>query len=236
MLNQVHRRIEAVCSTGRLPVVVFDLDSTLFDTADRNLRILQEFAEAHAAHDPELASLIAEVQLEELGWSVLTPLERRGVTDPVKLRALEDFWRERFFSDAYLLHDEPAPGAVSFVNACHERGALVYYLTGRHVGGMEMGTVQALTNHGFPFWRGRCSLHLKPARGLSDRRYKEQALDLVRSYRGEVVATFENDTDNAHIFLQAFPDALHFLYGDVRSPDAAPPHADLIAIRDFYVD
>lgn len=233
MLDQVYRRIEAATARGVLPIVIFDLDSTLFDTAGRNLRILREYGEA--CGDPELGRICAEVRLEELGWSVLTPLERRGITRADQLDDVEAFWRERFFSDGYLLHDEPAPGAVSFVNGCHDRGALVYYLTGRHVGGMEVGTVRALTRHGFPFWRGRCALHLKPARGLSDRRHKEQALDLVRSYQGEVVATFENDPGNAHLFLRGFPGALHFLYGDVRAPDAEAPHPDLVPLHDFYL-
>lgn len=235
MLDQVYRRIEAATARGQLPVVVFDLDSTLFDTAGRNLRILREFGEACAATDPEVARRCAEVQLAELGWSVLPPLQRRGVTDPGTLRALEDFWRERFFSDGYLQHDDPAPGAVSFVTGCHDRGALVYYLTGRHLGGMEIGTVRALSRHGFPYWRGRCTLHLKPGRGLSDRTHKQQAIDLVRSYRGEVVATFENDPGNANLFRHGFPEALHFLYGDVRAPDAEDPHPDLHPIHDFYV-
>lgn len=236
MLGKVYQRIEAVVARGRLPVVVFDLDSTLFDTAGRNLRILREFSEAWAAEHPELAEHIGAIQLGELGWSVLEPLQRRGVTHKAILDSLLDFWKERFFTDAYLLHDHPAPGAVSFVNGCHERGALVYYLTGRHVGGMEIGTVRALTQHGFPYWRGRCTLHLKPSFTMGDRAFKEQALAAIRSYQGEVVATFENEPGNANVFLAGFPEALHFLYGTVRSPEAEAPHADLIAIHDFYVE
>lgn len=236
MLAQVYQRIEAAVARDRLPVVVFDLDSTLFDTAGRNLRILREFAEASAERHPGLAEHVGAVKIGDLGWSVVEPLQRRGFAEPEVLELLLAFWKERFFSNDYLLHDQPAPGAVSFVNGCHDRGALVYYLTGRHVGGMEIGTVRALTNHGFPFWRGRCSLHLKPSFSLPDRPFKEQAIRLVRSYHGDVVATFENEPGNANVFLAGFPEALHFLYGTVRSPEAEDPHADLVAIHDFFVE
>ena len=41
------------------------------------------------------------------------------------------FWKARFFTDDWIDHDEPNPGAAEFARAVHGRGALVYYLTGR---------------------------------------------------------------------------------------------------------
>lgn len=236
MPARVYDKIDEVVRRDRLPIVVFDLDSTLFDTAGRNLAILREFSEAFADRHPDLADHVGAIRHADLGWSVVEPLQRRGITDKAVLDALLSFWKERFFTSEYVLHDLPAPGAVRFVTGCHARGALVYYLTGRHVGGMEVGTVQALTNAGFPYWRGRCVLHLKPSFTMPDKAYKEQAIGLIRSYHGEVVATFENEPGNANVFLQAFPDALHYLFGTVRSPDGDVPHADLVEIHDFYAE
>lgn len=235
MLSAVFRRIEEVVARDRLPIVIFDLDSTLFDTAGRHHRILREFAEAFAHAHPDLAEHVGAIRVADFGWSVVEPLQRRGVTDPHVLDLLLDFWKERFFRGEYVLSDLPAPGAVAFVNEVHARGALVYYLTGRHVGGMEVGTAQALTHHGFPVWRGRCVLHLKPAFDLPDRAFKEQAVQLVRSYHGDVVATFENEPANANMLRDCFPDALHYLYGTVRSPEPVDPHGDLVEIHDFFV-
>jgi beta-phosphoglucomutase-like phosphatase (HAD superfamily) len=234
-LREVFTRIERSLSGGVLPLVVFDLDSTLFSTAPRNLRILREFVELHAPRHPYLREVTSTTGVEDMGWNVHDDLRRLGVDDEELLASLADFWRERFFSDDYLLHDTPVPGAVEFVEACHDRGALVYYLTGRHVGGMEVGTVRALTRRGFPFWNGRCVLHLKPSPEMNDRAFKDEALDDIRSYLGRVIATFENEPENANLFAQAFPEALHFLLLTIHSPEAESPSPALIRSGDFVL-
>lgn len=232
-LREALDRVQAVVVDGRLPLVVFDLDSTLFTTAYRNLRILREFADAHAARFPDLLEHLDALEHSEMGWNVLEPLRRRGYEHPELTRAFGPFWVERFFTDAYLEADEPNPGAAEYARACHARGALLYYLTGRHVGGMEVGTVRSLTRHGFPFWRGRCVLHLKPSFDEPDLAYKTEAIADIRSHRAEVVATFENEPGNANLFLRSFPEALHFLLQTEHSPDAESPDPALIPIPDF---
>ncbi|MBK7875809.1 MAG: HAD family hydrolase [Planctomycetes bacterium] len=234
-LREVFARIDSALSRGRLPVCVFDLDSTLFSTAPRNLQILREFARAHAAKHPELTAIAARMTAEDMGWNVHDDLAKAGVRDPALLAAVREFWAERFFRDEYLLHDHEVPGAAAFVERCHTQGALIYYLTGRHVGGMEIGTVQSLRKHGFPFWRGRCVLHLKPDFEMNDKAFKDDAIDDIRSYRGEVVASFENEPGNANMFLAAFPDALHVLLQTIHSPGAEPPRPELILTPDFLM-
>lgn len=235
-LRTVLARIDACVARDVLPIVVFDLDSTLFSTAARNFRILTEFVETHGRGDSHLTSIFASLGEQDMRWNVRDDLRRHGFADEALLGRLRDFWASRFFSDRYLLYDRPMPGAVAYVHACHDRGALVYYLTGRHVGGMEIGTVRALTQHGFPFWRGRCVVHLKPSTEMGDRAFKDDALADVRSYRGEVVATFENEPGNANMFLRGFPGALHFLMLTIHSPDAEAPLPELIACKDFTLD
>jgi hypothetical protein len=234
-LREVFTRIERSLTEDKLPIVVFDLDSTLFSTAPRNLRILREFVERESTRHPYLTEMTSEVGVEHMGWNVHDDLRRLGADDEDLLLALEEFWRERFFSDDYLLHDTPVPGAVAYVEACHEKGALVYYLTGRHVGGMEVGTVRALTKQGFPFWNGRCVLHLKPSPEMNDRSFKDEALSDIRSYKGRVIATFENEPANANLFAQAFPDAHHFLLTTIHSPGAETPSDALIPSEDFVL-
>jgi len=232
-LREVLERVDASIAQDVLPLVVFDLDSTLFTTGPRNLRILREFAARGADRWPEVEAIVASLAVGDIGWGIDACLQARGLTDGSMLRELRAFWRPRFFSDEYLATDLPVPGAVEFVTACHDRGAMIYYLTGRHVGGMEIGTVRALGSHGFPYWRGRCVLHLKPSSAMGDRAFKDDALADVRSYRGRVVATFENEPGNANAFLRAFPEALHFLMQTVHSPGAEAPSPDLVPSDDF---
>jgi hypothetical protein len=232
-LREVLERIDREVRRERLPMVVFDLDSTLFSTGPRNLRILREFVGSALGGDARLEELVAGLEAEDMGWNVNEALKRHGVKDPALLGALRAFWRERFFTDDYCAADEPVPGAAAWVTRCHQRGALVYYLTGRHVGGMELGTVRALREHGFPFWRGRCVLHLKPSFEMPDQAFKDEALDDIRSYRSPVVATFENEPGNANLFARAFPGALHFLLETIHSPEAEAPRPELVRIPDF---
>ena len=234
-LRDVFTRIDAALARDRLPVCVFDLDSTLFSTAPRNLAILHEFVRENAGRHPHLADVSERIGLDDMGWNVHDDLLRFGIDDRELLSRLKEFWFARFFQDDYLAHDQPVLGAAAFVLACHKRGALIYYLTGRHVGGMEVGTVRSLVGHGFPFWRGRCVLHLKPSFDMDDRVFKDEAVADVRSYRGEVVATFENEPGNANMFLRAFPEALHVLLETIHSPGAEEGSAALVRTSDFVL-
>ena len=232
-LLDVLDRVDGTLAGGGLPVVVFDLDSTLFHTGPRNLRILLDFVAARADRWPDLPELVAGLSADDMGWNVHDCLAKRGMRDREVLEALRDWWLERFFTDEYVVLDEPVSGAPAYVERVHERGALVYYLSGRHVGGMEAGTVRSLKKHGFPFWRGRCAIHLKPSFEMADRAFKDDALADIRSYRGRVVATFENEPGNANMFLHAFPEGRHFLLETVHSPNAEAPAAELVRIPDF---
>jgi hypothetical protein len=234
-LRDVFPRIDASLRAGRLPICVFDLDSTLFTTAPRNLAILREFCSTHSGAHPHLSDIAERIGLDDMGWNVYQDLRRFGVEDTVLLDRLKMFWFERFFTDDYLAHDEPVAGAREFVLQCHARGALIYYLTGRHVGGMEVGTVRSLSDKGFPFWRGRCVLHLKPSFEMEDSAFKDDALADIRSYQGDVVATFENEPGNANMFLRAFPGAVNVLLQTIHSPGAVAPDAGLVQTLDFVI-
>jgi len=234
-LREVFEWIETAAARDRLPVVVFDLDSTLFSTGPRNLRILHEFVESVSDRWPELHELTSAIGVDDMGWNIHESLQSRGVDDLELLEQLKAFWFDRFFTDDYVFVDTPLPGAVEFATACHQRGAMIYYLSGRHVGGMELGTVRALRKHGFPYWRGRCVVHLKPSFEMEDRAFKDDALADIRSYHGQVVATFENEPANANLFVQAFPEALHFFLLTVSSPKPEKPSPELIRTADFVL-
>ena len=115
-------------------------------------------------------------------------------------------------------------------------GALIYYLTGRDAPVMGAGTVQSMHGLGFPMFRGRVVLHLKPNRSVGDKAYKRGALEDVRSHRGPVVATFENDPGNANIFAEGFPEAIHVWMQTEWAPDAEEPSEVLRRLGDFRRD
>lgn len=221
---------EVASSPAKPPIVVFDLDSTLFSTAARNLRILHEFAAAFGDQHSGLIEAASRLSLADMGWNVAEPLRRAGF-EPNK--SLIDFWKDRFFTDEYCALDEPAPGAVAFVNAIFEAGALVYYLTGRHQHGMELGTVKGLMAHGFPTLSGRAVVHLKPDFTTPDKDFKDEAIRRIHDLGGRVYATFENEPGNANLFARTFPGAMHFWIQTIHSPEAENPRDDLIRFTDF---
>jgi hypothetical protein len=233
-LQSVLNAVSHTASQGTLPVVVFDLDSTLFSTRPRNLRILREFAATVPSHKA-LQTIVPTLVPDDFAWDVTLPLTQRGLNDAALFKDLSAYWFERFFTDEYVLADTPTAGSVAFVHQVHNRGGFVYYLTGRDVHGMAQGTVAALTTHGFPFWCGRTSLHLKPSFETDDTEYKREALDDIRSHQGTVVATFENEPKNANMFRAAFPGGAHFLLQTEHSPDPETPHSEIVAIPDFLL-
>lgn len=233
MLRAVHESVREVSERGALPVLVFDLDSTLFSTCPRNLKILEDFVTARGEEHPLLKEIWPTLTEEDMGWNVHESLQERGVEDEELLADLRQFWAARFFTDEFCEIDTPVPGAPEFVSACHDAGAFIYYLTGRHVHGMEKGTVNGLVKHGFPLFTGKATCQLKPDFYANDKEFKTAALDAVRSLDGEVVATFENEPGNANLFMRAFPEAKHYLLDTVHSPEAEAPDPSLIVMDDF---
>ena len=233
VLHEVLARVSRVREAGTLPVVVFDLDSTLIETAPRHLAILRGFVDDRWAHDPSLAAVVDTLTPADFRWAVGGPLRQRGLDDPELHRALHRYWAERFFHGDFLEHDTAAPGAVAFVRAVVDRGGFAYYLTARQLPDMGLGTVASLVKLGFPFFDGSTTLQLKPSRHLDDARFKRHAHDAVRALGGEVVATFENEPGHLNALLADFPDALHVRYGHVHSPDAPTPDPAIHHVETF---
>lgn len=239
-LQEVLSNIKQTVAKKQLPIVIFDLDDTLFATATRDMRIIREFAADNADTHPDFAAVAAKMTLGDMQWSALNALLGAGLDkDSPSLKPFGQYWLPTFFSDNYVANDLPNPGAVDYVNACHNAGALIFYLTGRHYSdrgrtiGTEQGTVRALTTRGFPFWKGRCELTLKPPHGAKDVIFKANALEAVKSLHGQVVATFDNEPANCNMFLAHFPDALNFWLKTTWNPTDNDVDPKLITIPNF---
>ena len=212
--------------SGPRPVVVLDLDSTLIHTGARHLAIARAFAAEQGALDH-----VAGLSAADFGWGVDEPLRARGV-DEAFLEALLAYWQPRFFDGAWLVHDQPAPGAVAFVQRLVDADATVVYLTARAAPTMGAATVASLAALGFPLFSVRTLLHMKPSVHLDDGRFKRASIHALRAL-GPVVATFENEPAHANAFAEAFPDATHVLVGDVHHPKAPAPSPGVLRVPDF---
>ena len=219
----------------RTPVVVFDLDGTLMDNRPRTVAILREFAGTCHERDPDLARSLLGARIADLSYLLSDSLEALGAHRTSLVDEMEAFWRARFFGDAHLVHDVALPGAVEFVRACYDAGALLVYLTGRDLPLMGTGTFQSLRDLGFPIGVPGTELVLKPDAAIPDEAFKRKsAPDLARI--GHVIAAFDNEPGNCNVMRAHYPDA-HVVFVDTQHMPGAPSLDGAVhVVRDFRVD
>lgn len=230
VLDAVDGAIDGVLARHGLPVVVLDIDSTLFSTAERHRRILVDFALAQG--DDALIAFATATSAADFGWSVDDPLVAAGLDEPARCASLMRFWGPRFFSSDYAKLDTPTPGAVAYVQSLVARGAFVVYLTARTTPQMSAGTVALLQGNHLPLFDGRTALVMKPGSGTSDGDFKAEVLPRLARL-GTVVATFDNEPHHVNTFRSAFPDGVHVWLNTVHGPDAPRLEDGAHTIGDF---
>lgn len=233
-LEGVLHRTTELASAGAIPIVVFDLDGTLFDNRPRTRAILLEYAEDVANEFPEVADRLAPVTVEGIGYLLSETLRECGLTHADVVRDITHFWRDRFYADEYLEHDLPIVGAPEYVNACYESGAAIVYLAGRDIPGMLPGTVQSLRDHGFPIARAGVEVVLKPDATLPDDAFKRTALPTLHRV-GDVIALFDNEPAACNAALEEYPDAIVTLLETQKVPGAPEPQRGIHHATDFRI-
>ena len=207
---------ERLRNAGRLGpwIVVFDIDSTIMDTSARNQAILRA-----AIQDlPELANLHGECPDVGNSWNILEPLSRLRLFDQEALKAVHDYWVERFFTNHWLEHDQPYPGVARCLATLKARGFSIVYLTGRHRDGMEEGTRTSFHAHGLPAGAAEVFL-FKPRFEDSDIAFKTAACAAIADL-GTVIGTVDNEPGNVNLFVRTFPEAHHVWMRTITSPNA----------------
>lgn len=212
-------------------LVVFDLDDTLFSTADRHLRILAEFAARVEASDARSADLVRSITREKLRYSVIDTAKDHGLDEELA-KDLKSFWFARFFKNPYLLEDSIIAGGPEYAAEVIARGGRVFYMTGRDEG-MREGTEASLLRHRFPEPDGKKAvLVLKPRFDTPDSAFKDEALTRIGKL-GAVVGSFENEPGHVNMFIAHFPKGMHFLLETKHSGRPVEPHAAMLRIKDF---
>jgi len=191
-------------------LAVFDLDSTLFDLTIRMSRIVDAFiAEPKFQHRyPRECEVSRALPIRSTDWGLGEALGRVGITSathPEFYHDLHRYWADCFFSDSFLHHDEPLPGAVSYVQQLRKIGAEVMYLTGRDIPRMLEGTRRSLRERGFPLDEPGIELRLKPVAEWDDAEFK---VDVLRecAHRFGTIYLFENEPVNLNLMSEKLPD------------------------------
>lgn len=221
---------ETEAHAAKAPLVVFDLDDTLFLTANRHLRILREYAGVIETRHPEAASLLRAIEREKLRYAITDTVKEAGLADALA-KDLKDFWFARFFKNPYLLEDDVTHGGPAFVEEVVRRGGVAVYMTGRDEG-MREGTEGSLRKHGFVLDGKKGKLFLKPRFDTPDVQFKQECVEKLKSM-GLVTGTFENEPAHVNLFAEGFPSARHFLLETKHSGKPVTPHPAAHRIRDF---
>lgn len=234
----VATRVQAVSGQAAQPVVLLDLDSTLYEVAPRSHRILLEAATELRSDLPrEVCLALERLESGDVGYSILDTLALAGLEIDSGIREAAEkirwFWRPRFLSGKYLQHDRPYSGAVEFAQAMHAAGARIIYLTGRDRPGMHQATLAKLRSDGFPLEREGAFLQMKAESSMDDLTYKVAAAKYFAA-RYQLVASFENEPRNFAGIAGAVPDALH-VFVDTICSDAPAPLCKGFVIQKFDV-
>ncbi len=232
VLQEIRQRCQPLKDEQR-PLVVFDLDATLFDYTPRTLRIIHEFVQKHQIPLIEdISSVLESLEGQKEHHRFLEILDLCGARDEQMHRKATEFWFERFFSDTYQMYDIPIKGASEFVRAVFEIPATVVYLSGRNVPQMVVGCTDSLRKHGFPIGYAGSMLMLKPHMNMHDLQFKNEVLDFIDSL-GVVVASFDNEPENCNLFQKRWPEAIVVHLDTQNKKSKSLLHKDVISIPHF---
>jgi hypothetical protein len=229
-------RVRAARKAGHEAVAVFDIDGTILNPAARTRDIFSRGLEGPGAvvtpEQPALAEQIRSLPLAQHAYAPESTLARAGIVDTAFVRALKTRWVQDFFSNRFLLDDEPIPGAVRYIDSLYAAGCTVVYFTGRDSPRMLGGTAEALQERGFPVCIPRAPLVMKHDPKQNDFAYKQGALDAIAAL-GEVVAVFENEPRNIDLLHDRFPKALAFFLDQPHASDTPPVEPGIARHPDF---
>jgi len=230
-LAPVVAAIEKILAEKKTPVLVFDLDGTLFDTAQRTVRILHEWAKKNSTNAD--ARIIEKVADKDAAYSTGDTLKNLGITNAETAASVKAFWFKRFFTSEYVVIDAAIPGGPEFTRKCHDKGALIVYLTGRDIPNLGKGTIESLRKNDMPLDEKTAFLMLKPSPEIKDYAFKKDACEKIGKL-GVVVAVFENQPRNLNALIGEFPKAIPvFVETNYDLKDTEVPPEKAIRIKAF---
>lgn len=226
MLQQILTDIQAFSSQGEKSLVVFDLDSTLFDVSPRLERILLDFAAVplNKKKFPQQIRLLKNIKALRHDWGIVGALQRVGLDGHHRefQDAIHEYWHQNFFSNHYLQFDDIYEGALEFVQAIDNAGAEIVYLTGRDVARMQEGSFKVLQDWGFPLHEN-AKLILKPHLSMDDAEFKTDYFLSAQKKNYKKIYFFENEPVNLHHLLQHGPAVEIIFFESTHAGKAEPP-------------
>ncbi len=236
VLGEVFKK--AFQPAGRRPVVLLDLDSTLYEVRTRTFQILKEWRDTDFVQEHSVfKNALGRLEEDHIGYSLkdtfsALDIDVSSVWGSKILSESKKFWAERFFSSEYLKFDHPYDGSVEFCQNLYRQGVEMVYLTGRDEKNMGEGSRANLLRDGFPWGTSRTHLLLKKSSEIPDIQHKKTAAEWVNE-QGSLVASFENEPANLVALYEKFPHSMHVFVDTICSDHPAEPREGLYRIRSW---
>lgn len=213
------------------PYVVIDIDSTLVYTHGRNQAILESFTQQFQKLYPDDCQQLGKVQCQPGDYGYFSALDRGQVQFSSKEseEALQKFWRQCFFSNDYLQHDTPTPGAKDFLLNLQKSQIPFGFLTGRYKGTMWEGTKASFEQHGFPYQEDRLILKEDPQE--KDELYKSRVMSDLKKEHNQIWL-IDNEPVILHQMIEDHPDIKLVWFDCCHSGKKQPPE-NIPHIKDF---
>ncbi|MGH1468931.1 MAG: HAD family hydrolase [Bdellovibrionales bacterium] len=185
-------RLDQALNGQKKPILVFDIDSTIFNVSPRNQAIFDLFCSINATKNPFLLNLSSNYRLTYTDWGLDPYTSLINTNDELKKGAVS-FWKKHFFAGTFLPLDQPYDKVIELIKLMHSKGAVVLYLTGRDDHRMREGTLAQLKHWSLPLEKDS-DLITKPHKGMKDGEYKSGALlEIFKSYPQHHVFFFDNE-------------------------------------------
>ncbi len=213
-------------STQEAPtLVVFDLDSTIFDVSPRTEEILKSIANdpEFASRHPDQALALKSIVVKSTDWGIKEALSRAKITGTIDFfEEIHKQWSKLFFSNDFLHFDKPYEGVIKYIKYLEKLGARIMYLTGRDSHRMGKGSREVLLMHELPVDDSHHQLILKPQKGMSDSKFKRDIfIDLIKNH--DDIWFFENEPANVNLIIKEIPEVQIIFVDSVHSKREEKP-------------
>jgi|JI10StandDraft_1071094.scaffolds.fasta_scaffold442971_2 hypothetical protein len=226
--NEIYNKIKHLALVEKTnPLIIFDLDSTLFDVAPRLEKVLTDIALEPVMTEkfPSVVPHFKNIKTERRDWGFVEVLQRAGVEhDNLDLfKTVRGLWIEKFFSNEYIHYDVPYQGSVDFVRKIEKLDIPIVYLTGRDVKRMERGSREVLMKWDFPLDDKMSRLILKPERSMDDALFKRDWIHDHMINSQSPVFLFENEPVNINLIAKELPQVELVFFDSTHSRKETPP-------------
>lgn len=218
--------------------VIFDIDETLISARQRRLESFRRIPTLPSFQKIPNINCLSTLQRKDIrSYDLTKPMEKCNIPEKYHDR-IQKRWKRNFSSNNIVyeedgdLIEKPLKGAMETVNAFHDKGYHIIYMTGRYDinkrKSMRWGTLDELVSYKFPLTKNT-TLVMKDAHVPNHTYKRKVSKKLKKKYN--VKAIFDDLPNNLKSMSEVFPNAK--LYGLTRRSRCSDYPKGTVCIKNF---